>query len=78
MGKDKLYHIIAGFGIALLIGLFNPIAGLIIACLVGAAKEVIWDMAMKKGTFEMLDFLATALGAIFGTGAALLIINYLF
>lgn len=29
MRKDKLYHLIAGFAIALLIGLFSPIVGII-------------------------------------------------
>ena len=78
MGKDKLYHVIAGFLIGLVFGLINPIAGIIVAIGVGAAKEVIWDMAMKEGTFEMLDFMATAIGGIIGTAAAILAINYIF
>jgi len=33
---------------------------------------------MKKGTLDGLDFLATALGGIFGTAAAILALNYIF
>lgn len=78
MGKDKYLHLIAGFVIALAVGLFNPIAGIIAAVTIGAAKELIWDGAMKKGTLDGLDFLATALGGIFGTATAILAINYIF
>ncbi|MEA5046529.1 MAG: hypothetical protein VB075_18410 [Petrimonas sp.] len=77
MTKDKLYHLIAGFAIALIFGLFNPIAGLIIAVGAGFTKDVVWDLLLKKGTFEVLDIFATAVGAIMGTVVALLIINYL-
>ncbi len=59
MAKDKLYHLIAGFIIALIFGLSNPIAGLIIAVGVGVAKDVVWDLYLKKGTFEVLDIFAT-------------------
>lgn len=77
MGKDKYLHLIAGFVIALAVGLFNPIAGIIAPVTIGAAKEMIWDMAMRRGTFEMLDFLATVLGGMVGTATAILAINYL-
>ena len=77
MAKDKLYHLIIGFIIALIFGLFNPIAGLIIAVGAGFTKDVVWDLYLKKGKFEMLDIFATAVGAIMGTVVAILIINYL-
>ncbi len=77
MTKDKLYHLIAGFIIALIFGLFNPIAGLIIAVGAGFTKDVVWDLYLKKGTFEVLDIFATVIGAIMGTVVAILIINYL-
>ncbi len=77
MKKDKLYHLIAGFIIALIFGLFNPIAGLIIAVGAGFTKDVVWDLYLKKGTFEVMDIFATVIGAIMGTVVALLIINYL-
>jgi len=75
MKKDKLYHLIAGFVIALIFGLFNPIAGLIIAVGVGVTKDVVWDLLLKKGTFEVLDIFATVIGAIMGTVVAILTIN---
>lgn len=75
MAKDKLYHLIAGFVIALIFGLFNPIAGLIIAVGAGFAKDVVWDLYLKRGTFEVLDIFATVIGAIMGTVVALLTIN---
>lgn len=78
MKKDKLYHVIAGFLIGLIFGLIKPVAGIILAVGAGAAKELIWDGAMKKGTLDGLDFLATALGGIFGTATAILAINYIF
>ncbi len=59
MTKDKLYHLIAGFAISLIFGLFNPIIGLIIAISVGVTKDVVWDLCLKRGTFEVLDIFAT-------------------
>lgn len=73
MAKDKLYHLIAGFVIALIFGLFNPIVGLVIAVGVGFTKDVVWDLYLKKGTFELLDILATAVGAVIGAIGATII-----
>ena len=64
--KDKLYHLIAGFVIAISIGLFSPMLGLIIAVLAGIAKDVVYDLLLKKGTFELLDIFATAVGGVIG------------
>lgn len=50
----------------MIFGLFNPIAGLVIAISAGFAKDVVWDLYLKKGTFELLDILATAVGAVIG------------
>ncbi len=77
MAKDKLYHLIAGFAISLIFGLFNPILGLVIAVSAGFTKDVVWDLYLKRGTFEVLDIFATAVGATIGTVVAILIINYL-
>ena len=75
MTKDKLYHLIAGFAISLIFGLFNPILGLVIAVLAGIAKDVVYDLLLKKGTFEVLDIFFTVIGAIMGTVVAILTIN---
>lgn len=64
--KDKLYHLIAGLLIAIIIGLISPISGLITSVIVGAGKEVIYDKLMKKGCFEVLDFVATCIGGVIG------------
>lgn len=61
--QDKLKHLLAGIGISLVFGVqFSPLIGLLIAAIVGALKEIIWDWLLGKGTPEFLDFLATALG----------------
>ncbi len=61
--NDKLTHFLMGVSISLFFGLLiSSMAGLIFACLGGAAKELIWDKWLKKGTPELLDFISTALG----------------
>ena len=61
--QDKLKHLLAGIGISLVFGVqFSPLIGLLIAGIVGALKEIIWDWLLKRGTPEFLDFLATAFG----------------
>jgi len=66
MAKDKLYHLVAGFIIALIFGLINPLLGLVTATIIGAAKEVVYDRLLKKGCFEILDFIATFIGGLIG------------
>lgn len=77
MKKDKLYHLIAGFLISLIFGLFNPIAGLVIAISVGVAKDVVWDLYLKKGTFEVLDIFFTGVGGVIGMVVAIILTNLL-
>ena len=63
MDKDKLKHLLAGLAIAIMAGLlFCPLVGLATAAVVGALKEIIWDWLLKKGTPELLDFVATVAG----------------
>jgi hypothetical protein len=65
--KDKLKHAIAGVALSILAGLFAyPMFGLLIAAAVGALKEIIWDWLLKKGTPELLDFVATVAGGVLG------------
>ena len=65
--QDKLKHLLAGIGISLVFGVqFLPLIGLITAAIVGALKEIIWDWLLKKGTPELLDFVATVLGGALG------------
>lgn len=69
--RDKTKHLLAGLALSILAGLsFCPLIGLATAAVVGALKEIVWDWLLKKGTPELLDFLATCLGG--GIGWALL------
>ena len=47
MGKDKLYHLIAGFVIAFVFGLISPFWGLVAGITAGLAKDIIWDLYLK-------------------------------
>lgn len=70
IAKDKKMH----FGAGLLIGGLTAVVTyinnysdlwiLLVASLIGAAKELVWDMWLKKGTPEWLDFAATVLGGL--------------
>ena len=65
--KDKRKHFWAGLTISVLVGLFLcPKVGLVIACTVGAGKEILWDFLLRKGTPEWLDFVFTCLGGVVG------------
>ena len=67
MPKDKKLHWLAGLALSLAAGLlFCPIVGLATAAVVGALKETIWDWLLKKGTPELLDFVATVAGGALG------------
>lgn len=72
-GIDKLYHLIAGFVIAFGFGLINPFLGLVAGITVGLAKDIIWDLYLKRGTFEVLDILFTIIGAMLGTAFVILL-----
>ena len=65
--KDKAMHFCAGLALSILAGLFAyPMFGLLIAAAVGALKEIVWDWLLKKGTPELLDFVATVAGGVLG------------
>ena len=57
----------AVLALSILAGLFAyPLIGLATAAVVGALKEIIWDWLLKKGTPEVLDFVATVAGGVLG------------
>lgn len=66
MKKDKLLHLIAGFVIAIVFGMINPFLGLSLAVIAGAAKEIVWDLYLGKGTYEVMDFVWTFIGGSIG------------
>jgi hypothetical protein len=62
--QDKANHFVYGFLIFILCNLFfTEITCLFIVVFAAAAKEV-YDKVSKKGTPEILDFIATVLPAI--------------
>lgn len=72
--KDKLYHLIAGFGIGLVLGFWQPVVALFAAWLAGMGKEV-YDLYIKKTYADPVDAIATLIGGIFGTAIAILVVN---
>jgi len=74
-GIDKIYHLVAGFLIALIFGFINPVLGLALAIIAGLFKDVVWDKLLKKGTFEVLDIFFTGVGGVIGMAVAILITN---
>lgn len=67
MPKDKQKHLLAGLALAIIAGLlFCPRIGLATAAVIGALKEIIWDLLLKRGTPEWLDFMATVVGGVVG------------
>ena len=77
MKKDKLFHAIAGFVIAMLVGFVlaplmdmpnpevsNGGVAFVVALLAGGAKE--WYDAKKGGVVDAYDAMATGLGGLVG------------
>lgn len=74
MGKDKLYHLVAGFAIAFSVAFWRPEIGLIAAMAAGVLKEV-YDKYGKKTEADPLDTIATTVGGIVGAAVSILIQN---
>ena len=68
LARDKRLHLGAGVLICLFVGVVStPVWGFVLAATAGAAKEIVWDQWLKRGTPEWLDFLATVIGGAIGT-----------
>lgn len=64
---DKQLHFFSGWAICASLLPFTGLAWALFATvLVGAAKELVWDLALKKGTPDKNDALATAVGGLAG------------
>lgn len=62
--QDKKKHFVAGFAITAIVSLFfGYIIGVIVAVIAAAGKEL-YDKVTGTGTPELLDFVATVLGAV--------------
>ena len=63
--SDKEGHLIMGLVFFCIFGLISPIAGVIAAVIIGAAKEI-YDQTTGKGTPDVWDFVATFSGGLVG------------
>ena len=74
---DKTVHVWAGIFIAVLSGMvlymfvetymiLFPLFGFIVANIIGALKELVYDKLIKKGQVSAMDFWATFYGALVG------------
>lgn len=66
MPRDKVIHFIAGF-LAGIPGIWFPCL-LCLGVFIGAAKEAVYDFALKKGTPDIMDFIATCAGNLLFIG----------
>lgn len=64
MQRDKLGHFLAGAAIAFVGSLLSPALGFAAGVTAGALKEA--HDSTGRGHVELLDFLATSLGAALG------------
>lgn len=72
--KDKIYHLIAGFAVAIVMGvIIDPIAGLGLSIAAGIAKECYDDW--KYDGYDIKDMIATWVGGCVGF-AVLSLVNY--
>ena len=66
-GQDGLAHVLASLVLCAVLGAFMPLwAAVLVTLAVGVAKELVWDMWMKKGTAEWRDIIADAVGVLLG------------
>lgn len=65
LGRDKLEHFYTGsIGMFLFSILFNPLIASCVVCTVAISKELINDLALKKGNPEVLDAFMSCLPVI--------------
>lgn len=70
---DKILHASASLLIVLALAVIVPPGwAVVLALLIGAAKELVWDLLLHQGDPSWLDFAADAAGA--ALGAALLLL----
>ena len=73
---DKRKHFIAGFVISFIVGIFNPIAGILVGCVAAFIKE--WWDSKGHGTVELYDIIFTDLGALAACPFTIIIHNLIF
>ena len=66
-GVDGLLHVIISAMIVLIMQIFAPWwAAVLVAFLIGVAKELIWDLWFKKGQMQVKDLICDLAGIIIG------------
>ena len=66
-GVDGLLHVIISALIVLIMQIFAPWwAAVLVAFLIGVAKELIWDLWFKKGQMQVKDLICDLAGIIIG------------
>lgn len=63
---DKVTHFFAGYAICITWFMFthNILVAFLVAALIAALKELVWDWLLKKGTPEWADFIVTLIGGV--------------
>ena len=73
MPSDKVLHFIAGAIVSVFASyLFGAMTGFLIALAVGAGKELHDYLRPETNTPDVLDFIATVLGAVVGAAPFLM------
>lgn len=67
IAQDGLLHIVLSSLIAAILCLFLPIwIAAIVTFIIGLAKELVYDLWLKKGTCELKDLICDLVGIIIG------------
>ena len=66
-GQDGLAHILVCLVLCAVLGAFLPLwAAVLVTLAIGVAKELVWDLWLKKGTAEWRDIVSDAVGILLG------------
>lgn len=66
-GIDGLLHVIVSVLIVLIVQIFSPWwAAVLVAIIAGIAKELVWDLWLRKGQIQFKDLICDAVGIIIG------------
>lgn len=73
-GPDKIKHLVGCILIALVVSAVTQDAfdGFVTSALLAAAKEFIYDLAMKKGTCSFQDLVVSVAGGALGSAVYLI------
>lgn len=73
LGVDGLLHLLVSLVGVMVLALLMPLGVAVLAVLaLGALKELVWDLWLKKGTAQWKDLACGAAGALLGALMALI------